>query len=59
VIFPICKQQHTTELDDGPSWMKMQSVTQENDLDAFLNHATLAGTEFTAGKMALDNEITV
>ena len=27
----------------------MQSVTQERDLDAFLNTAQLAGTEFTAG----------
>ena len=28
--------------------VNMQSVTQENDLEAFLNTATLAGTEFTA-----------
>jgi hypothetical protein len=27
----------------------MQSITQENDLDAFLRNAELAGTEFTAG----------
>jgi large subunit GTPase 1 len=28
----------------------MQSITQENDLDAFLSTAELAGTDFTAGK---------
>lgn len=28
----------------------MQSITQENDLDAFLSTAALAGTDFTAGK---------
>lgn len=27
----------------------MQSITQENDLDAFLSTAALAGTDFTAG----------
>jgi hypothetical protein len=27
----------------------MQSITQENDLEAFLTTATLAGTDFTAG----------
>ena len=27
----------------------MQSITQENDLEAFLSTAALAGTEFTAG----------
>ncbi|KAJ3053978.1 hypothetical protein HK097_002948, partial [Rhizophlyctis rosea] len=43
---------HTTELDDAAaSWMRMQSVTQENDLDAFLSTAELAGTEFTAERM--------
>ena len=29
----------------------MRSITQENDLDAFLHHAQLAGTEFTAEKL--------
>ena len=29
--------------------VNMQSITQENDLEAFLNTATLAGTEFIAG----------
>ncbi|KAJ3312076.1 hypothetical protein HDU76_002979 [Blyttiomyces sp. JEL0837] len=43
---------HTTELEDGTaSWTKMQSITQENDLEAFLTTATLAGTEFTAEKL--------
>jgi len=28
----------------------MQSITHENDLDAFLHTAQLAGTEFKAGK---------
>ena len=28
----------------------MQSITQENDLEAFLSTAALAGTEFTAGR---------
>ncbi|KAJ3292675.1 hypothetical protein HK104_005116 [Borealophlyctis nickersoniae] len=43
---------HTTELEDSAvTWMRMQSVTDENDLDAFLNTAELAGTEFTAERM--------
>ncbi|KAJ3118536.1 hypothetical protein HDU96_000954 [Phlyctochytrium bullatum] len=41
---------HTTEDEDGKRF-KMQSVTQENDLEAFLSSATLAGTEFTAEKL--------
>jgi large subunit GTPase 1 len=42
--------QHTTDVNEGPKWVKMQSITQENDLDAFLSTAALAGTDFTAGK---------
>ncbi|TPX72787.1 hypothetical protein SpCBS45565_g00098 [Spizellomyces sp. 'palustris'] len=43
---------HTTEVDESTSnWTKMQSITQENDLEAFLNTAQLAGTEFTAEKL--------
>lgn len=42
--------QHTTEVNEGPKWVKMQSITQENDLDAFLSTAALAETDFTAGK---------
>ncbi|OAD76493.1 hypothetical protein PHYBLDRAFT_180449 [Phycomyces blakesleeanus NRRL 1555(-)] len=42
---------HTTDADDEPGWVKMQSITQENDLDAFLSTAELAGTEFTAERL--------
>ncbi|CAO3667657.1 unnamed protein product [Umbelopsis vinacea] len=42
---------HTTETDEGPNWVKLQSVTQEGDLDAFLHTAELAGTEFTAERL--------
>ncbi|KAJ2725509.1 hypothetical protein GGI07_001265 [Coemansia sp. Benny D115] len=42
---------HTTELDDGPSWTKLQSITQQGDLEEFLHTAELAGTEFTAERM--------
>jgi hypothetical protein len=31
----------------------MNSVTQENDLDAFLRTAEMAGTEFKAGKLSI------
>ncbi|KAI8147674.1 hypothetical protein BJV82DRAFT_596474 [Fennellomyces sp. T-0311] len=41
---------HTTEAEE-PKWVKMQSITQENDLEAFLSTAALAGTEFTAEKL--------
>jgi large subunit GTPase 1 len=39
---------HTTDMDDGPSWTKLQSITQEGDLDSFLRIAELADTDFTA-----------
>ncbi|KAJ1719948.1 hypothetical protein LPJ53_005365 [Coemansia erecta] len=39
---------HTTDMDDGPSWTKLQSITQQGDLEEFLHTAELAGTEFTA-----------
>lgn len=40
---------HTTDIiGDKPSWMKLQSVTQEGDLAEFLNTAQLADTDFTA-----------
>eukprot|EP00842_Homolaphlyctis_polyrhiza_P003527 jgi/Hompol1/4175/HPOL_003550-RA len=43
---------HTTEHDETTTnWVNMQSITQENDLEAFLNTAQLAGTEFTAEKL--------
>ncbi|KAK9467561.1 P-loop containing nucleoside triphosphate hydrolase protein [Lipomyces arxii] len=37
--------------EQQPSWMKLQSVTQERDLDEFLSTAELAGTDFTATKL--------
>ncbi|KAJ4405444.1 hypothetical protein N0V91_005184 [Didymella pomorum] len=33
------------------SWVKMRSVTEQGDLDEFLETAELAGTDFTAEKM--------
>jgi len=41
---------HTSELNDGFEWQKYnaQSVTEETSLEAFLNNAQLAGTDFTA-----------
>ncbi|KAJ1955764.1 hypothetical protein GGI12_005481 [Dipsacomyces acuminosporus] len=42
---------HTTDLNDGPSWTKLQSITQQGDLEEFLHTAELAGTEFTAERM--------
>ncbi|EGO05096.1 hypothetical protein SERLA73DRAFT_174095 [Serpula lacrymans var. lacrymans S7.3] len=38
---------YTTEIDNT---IRLKSVTQEKDLDEFLNTAQLAGTEFTAEK---------
>ena len=38
--------QYTTDID---STSKLRSVTQEKDLDEFLNTAQLAATDFTAG----------
>lgn len=45
-------QLHTSELDDGYDWnrLNLKSVTEENTLDEFLATAELAGTEFTAGE---------
>ena len=37
---------HTTELPSG-----LRSVTQENNLDEFLNTAQLAATDFAAGEL--------
>lgn len=42
----IAFKQYTTDVD---SFARLQSVTQEKDLDEFLSTATLAGTQFTAG----------
>ena len=52
LLFKSCTQLHTTDLDDGYDWNKinLKSVTEENTLDEFLATAEMAGTEFTAGK---------
>ncbi|KAI8365778.1 hypothetical protein BD560DRAFT_401670 [Blakeslea trispora] len=42
---------HTTDIENEPKWVKMQSITQENDLDAFLSTAALAETDFTAERL--------
>ena len=44
-------QLHTTDLDDGYEWgrLNLQSVTERSALNDFLATAELAGTEFTAG----------
>ena len=36
--------------------VNMKSVTQENDLEAFLTTATLAGTDFVAGTILYNND---
>ncbi|KAI8916911.1 hypothetical protein BC831DRAFT_485586 [Entophlyctis helioformis] len=49
---PPARLQHTTDINDSTTnWVNMQSITQENDLDAFLSTAQLAGTEFTAERL--------
>ncbi|KAF7722251.1 hypothetical protein EC973_003501 [Apophysomyces ossiformis] len=42
---------HTTDIAEEPNWVKMQSITQENDLEAFLSTAQLAETDFTAERL--------
>ncbi|KAF9294241.1 hypothetical protein BGZ88_004189 [Linnemannia elongata] len=42
---------HSADVEDGASWTRLQSVTQEGDLESFLSTAALAGTEFTAEKL--------
>ena len=39
---------HTTDIEDNRR--NLQSVTEANDLDEFLNTAVLAGTDFVAEK---------
>lgn len=43
---------HTSELNDGSDWAKLnlKSVTEQTNLNDFLDIAELAGTEFTAEK---------
>jgi len=42
---------HTTDISETYARNTMQSITHENDLDAFLHTAELAGTEFKAEKL--------
>jgi hypothetical protein len=34
---------------DGPEWLKLGSITEQNDLDDLMAVAELSGKEFTAG----------
>ena len=43
--------QYITNDKKEASWVKMRSVTEQGDLDEFLEPAELAGTDFTAEKM--------
>lgn len=47
------KQLHTTEIQDGYDWgrLNLQSVTEESSFQEFLRTAELAGTEFQAEKL--------
>ncbi|PWW73759.1 hypothetical protein C7212DRAFT_346705 [Tuber magnatum] len=42
---------YTTEKHEA-DWYRMRSITQQNDIDGFLNTAELADTDFTAEKMS-------
>jgi len=44
---------HTSDLQDGYDWnrLNLQSVTEQDTLDEFLDTAEMAGVEFTAEKM--------
>lgn len=48
----LCFQLHTSELNDGYDWgrLNLQSVTEQSSMDDFLATAELAGTEFVAGE---------
>lgn len=52
----VCVQRHTSELNDGYDWgrLNLQSVTEQNSMDDFLATAELAGTEFVAGILHTD-----
>ena len=47
----ILLQLHTSEIQDGSDWnrLNLQSITEQNTLEDFLETAELAGVEFTAG----------
>ncbi|KAJ4353778.1 uncharacterized protein N0V89_005508 [Didymosphaeria variabile] len=44
-------EKYITNEKKEAAWVKMRSVTEQNDLDEFLSTAELAGTDFTAEKM--------
>jgi large subunit GTPase 1 len=47
--FPWCFSHIAKFLTDTDAPSRLKSVTQEGDLNEFLNNAQLAGTDFTAG----------
>jgi large subunit GTPase 1 len=51
IINPDGSLRHTFDPADDP--VNMKSITHENDLEAFLTTATLAGTDFIAEKLNL------
>lgn len=53
VLYTSILQLHTTELQDGYDWgrLNLSSVTEESSFNAFLRTAELAGTEFQAEKL--------
>lgn len=52
-MFSFCLQLHTSEINDGYDWgrLNLQSVTEESSFQEFLSTAELAGTEFQAEKL--------
>lgn len=53
IFSPFFLQLHTTEINDGYDWgrLNLQSVTEESSFQEFLSTAELAGTEFNAEKL--------
>lgn len=43
-------EEYVTNAAKEADWVKMRSITEQNDLDEFLTTAELAGTDFTAEK---------
>jgi len=43
-------EEYVTNAAKEADWVKMRSITEQNDLDEFLTNAELAGTDFTAEK---------
>ena len=44
-------EEYVTNAAKEADWVKLRSITEQNDLDEFLTTAELAGTDFTAEKM--------